>query len=417
MGGVSIAEMKNDAGDTADALEADKKFLAELEKGCATKTAEWEARSKTRADELVALGETIKILNDDDALELFKKTLPSAGAGFMQVQVSTASVQARALAAIRQGVLNAPPSGRAGLDLIALALHGKKIGFEKVIGMIDEMVATLKKEQVDDDGKKAYCASALDSADDKKKALEHKIANLDTAVAAAQESIATLAEEIAALTKGIADLDKSVAEATSNRKAEHEEYSELIASNSTAKEVLGLAKNRLQAFYNPKLAKPMPSFVQLSKLDAHKASPGPPPSTWSAYRTQHQENGGVVAMLNLLSADLEKEMTEGETEEKYAQADYEALMQDSAAKLVADSKSLKEKQGAKADTEAALEGHDDDKTSATKDLMANARYTNSLHTECDWLVKYFDARRDARASEIDSLQNAKAVLNGADFSL
>merc|ERR1719401_1012527 len=83
--GVSIAEMKNDAGDTADALSADQKFLAELNKGCATKTAEWEARSKTRADELVALADTIKILNDDDALELFKKTLPSASASFLQV--------------------------------------------------------------------------------------------------------------------------------------------------------------------------------------------------------------------------------------------------------------------------------------------------------------------------------------------
>merc|ERR1719330_225243 len=79
---VQIASMENDGGDTADALAADQKFLAQLEKGCATKTAEWEARSKTRAEELVALADTIKILNDDDALELFKKTLPSAGAMF-----------------------------------------------------------------------------------------------------------------------------------------------------------------------------------------------------------------------------------------------------------------------------------------------------------------------------------------------
>ena len=35
-----------------------------------------------RAEELVALAKTFKALNDDDALELFKKTLPSAGAGF-----------------------------------------------------------------------------------------------------------------------------------------------------------------------------------------------------------------------------------------------------------------------------------------------------------------------------------------------
>merc|ERR1719411_497964 len=84
--GVAIAEMKNDLGDTQEALAADKKFLAELEKSCATKAAEWQERSKTRAEELVALSETIKVLNDDDALELFKSTLPSPSASLVQVQ-------------------------------------------------------------------------------------------------------------------------------------------------------------------------------------------------------------------------------------------------------------------------------------------------------------------------------------------
>ena len=47
--------MKNDLGDTAEALVEDKKFLAELDKTCATKTAEWEVIVKTRNEELLAL--------------------------------------------------------------------------------------------------------------------------------------------------------------------------------------------------------------------------------------------------------------------------------------------------------------------------------------------------------------------------
>merc|ERR1719456_966969 len=82
--GVAIASMKNDLGDTEEALIADKKFLADLEKNCATKTAEFEEHQKLRAQELLALADTIKILNDDDALELFKKTLP-APSSFIQV--------------------------------------------------------------------------------------------------------------------------------------------------------------------------------------------------------------------------------------------------------------------------------------------------------------------------------------------
>merc|ERR1719428_1584070 len=161
---VEIVQMKNDLGDTAEALVEDKKFLADLEKNCKTKEAEWEEIVKTRNEELLALADTIKVLNDDDSLELFKKTLPSASS-FVQLTVSSTALRARALAAIR----SAPHSVH--LDFIALAVQGKKIGFEKVIGMIDEMVATPKTEQADDDAKKEYCQKELDSADDKKKSL------------------------------------------------------------------------------------------------------------------------------------------------------------------------------------------------------------------------------------------------------
>merc|ERR1719235_1814190 len=124
--GVEIATMKNDLGDTAEALIEDKKFLADLEKNCATKEKEWQEIVKMRQEELLALAETIKILNDDDALELFKKTLPSLTQQiFVQIQETTATTRARALALIQaaRGSTNRPE-----LDLIALALRGKKIG-------------------------------------------------------------------------------------------------------------------------------------------------------------------------------------------------------------------------------------------------------------------------------------------------
>merc|ERR1719298_345651 len=106
------------------------------------------------------------------------------------------------------------------LDFIALAVQGKKIGFEKVIGMIDEMAATLKTEQADDDHKKEYCAKQFDEADDKKKGLERSISDLETAIADAKDGIATTQDEIKALGKSIKALDKAVADATEQRKEE-----------------------------------------------------------------------------------------------------------------------------------------------------------------------------------------------------
>ena len=64
--GVEIATMKNDAEDTAEALAEDQKFVADLEMNCAEKSGIHGTEKKLRAQEAVALADTIKILNDDD---------------------------------------------------------------------------------------------------------------------------------------------------------------------------------------------------------------------------------------------------------------------------------------------------------------------------------------------------------------
>merc|ERR1719498_2176102 len=118
--------------------------------------------------------------------------------------------------------------------------------------MIDEMVATLKTEQLDDDHKKEYCAKQFDLADDKKKGLERDVSDLETVIADAKDGIASAKSDIKSLEAGIKALDKSVSEATEQRQEEHEDFTELMASDSAAKELLGFAKNRLNKFYNPK---------------------------------------------------------------------------------------------------------------------------------------------------------------------
>merc|ERR1719272_2593181 len=410
---VEIVEMKEDLDDTAKALLEDKKFLADIAKNCATKADEHAANQKLRSEELLALSDTIKVLNDDDALELFKKTLPGASASFMQLKVTSADQRRQALAAIRAAPRNS------GLNFIALALQGKKVNFGKVLKMIDTMVKTLGAEQQDDDDKKEYCEKSFDLADDKKKSLERSVSNLEKAIEKAKEAVAALADEIKALGAGIAALDKSVAEATEQRKEENADYTDLMASDAAAKELLGFAKNRLNKFYNPKLYKAPPAAAPaavLADVSAHVAPP-PPPATAAAFSKKSEEGGGVIAMIDLLIKDLDKELTEAKAEEANSQADYEQTMKDSAEKRAQDSKSLTDKGGAKAETESDLEKATEEKAGTTKELMATMSYIASLHAECDWLLQYFDVRKEARNGEIDSLGTAKAVLSGADFSL
>merc|ERR1740138_1581701 len=122
-------------------------------------------------------------------------------------------------------------------------------------------------------------------------------------------------------------------------------------------------------------------------------------------------------MIDLLVKDLDKEMQTAEVDEKNAQKEYEQTMADSAEKRAQDSKLITEKTSMKAELEQELESSKEGKLSTTKELMATLEYISGLHKECDWLLKNFDVRKEARASEVDALGKAKAVLSGADFSL
>jgi len=419
--GVELAGGLNELEDTKVSVAEDEKFLAELETGCATKEKEWAEVCKTRREELVALAETIKILNDDDALELFKKTLPSASS-LLQVTESAQSLRKRALLAVKGAVNNRALLGaQPQLDLIAMALSGKSRGFEKVIGMIDEMVANLKKEQADDEAKKEYCDKEFDSSEDKKKELDLKVSDSATAIEELEGSISTLTEEIAALGAGIKALDQAVTEATEIRKEENADYKELKQSDTAAKEILAMAKNRLNKFYNPKLYKPPPveepTFVQVSSHAANKVAPPPPPETFGPYTKKTEESTGVIAMIDLLVKDLDKELQEAEVMEEDAQKEYEEMMAESATKRADDSKAMSDKTALKASEEEALMTEQETKAATEKELMQTLEYIHALHGECDWLLKFYDARAEARAGEIDALGKAKAVLSGADYSL
>jgi len=188
-----------------------------------------------------------------------------------------------------------------------------------------------------------------------------------------------------------------------------------MANDAAAKDILAFAKNRLNKFYNPKLYKP-PSFLQVT-MRKSAGDPGPAPEAPGGYSKKSEESTGVIAMIDALIKDLDTEMTEAETEEKLAQEEYEELMADSTAKRTADSKSITEKTATKGDLEAALAEHEANQKANLKELMATEQYISTLHGDCDWLLQYFDTRKEARTGEIDSLKKAKAVLSGADFSL
>jgi len=254
--------------------------------------------------------------------------------------------------------------------------------------MVDDMVAELGVDQKADEAKKVQCAADLDQADDDKKHLEREINDLTKLIDDQKASADTLSEEIETLETGIKNLDAEVADRTHHREVNHEEYVEELASNQAAVQLLELAKNRMNKFYNPKLYKAAPkrelseeeritlnmggtlaptaapggiagtgvtaldhqdddddddtSFLQVSSKSKRDAPP-PPPAAMGAYKKKSSEGTGVVAMIDMLKKDLELETEEMQTEEKGYQKAYEEFVADAADQRTENSRYLTEK--------------------------------------------------------------------------
>jgi len=122
-------------------------------------------------------------------------------------------------------------------------------------------------------------------------------------------------------------------------------------------------------------------------------------------------------MIDLLSQDVAKETSQMQVDEKSYQTSYEEAMQEAAAKRAIDARAIAEKEAVKAELEMRLHKMTKEKKAKTKQAFTLSKLLESLHTECDWLLANFDARLEARDAEVKSLNEAKAVLSDADYSL
>merc|ERR1712139_384318 len=90
-------------------------------------------------------------------------------------------------------------------------------------------------------------------------------------------------------------------------------------------------------------------------------APPPPPETFGAYKKQGAANGGVMAMMDELEAELDKDIQEGKIDEKNAQEEYEEFIADSAEKRAEDAKAIGNKVAAKAGAEVDLQKMSEEK--------------------------------------------------------
>jgi len=443
---VAIVQDQNGLDDAKEELADNQQQLASMTTTCAEKTKEFQVRSKLRAEEVAAISEAIAILNDDDALDVFKKAVPassfvqSGSVGFLQAKQGKASALTKAQTILSAAALKFDSKP---LALISFSMRSKiklaaKTGvkaqnFGMIMNMIDNMVKILGEEQDEDDKHKEYCEAEFDKSGDEEKATTDKIASLDATVTELTDSAATLKEDIATLTGEIKELDKSVAQATAQRKAEHAEYTTNAALNEAANALLEKAKQRLNKFYNPTLYKAPPKkelsmedslyvkagreeFAGLVQIRSHSRVAQAPEVFSGIQQPKREKSTGVIALMNMMQSDLQSDMKDAEADEKMAQKEYEDLMTESAATRAQNAKSITTKEAAAAELEGKTQEAKESKVLATETLEDVRLTINHLHTSCDFLMENYDTRKEARDNELESLKNGKSVLAGADMS-
>lgn len=169
-------------------------------------------------------------------------------------------------------------------------------------------------------------------------------------------------------------------------------------------EVLNKALDKLATYYD---------LVQTSgKSWIQRQTPDVPQMEYK----KSQGSTGVMEMIEKLIYDARELMSASRTSESEAQASYEQLIADSNASIHALQNEIVAKTQAKIGAEKDKRQAHADLADTIRELEGLAKYNSELHIECDYVVKNFDLRQSARRQEIEALQQAKQILNGASLS-
>jgi len=389
------AANEGELADTSASKAADEKALADLTAECEQTAIDFEARQKTRQEELDAIGEAIEIMSSDTVAGSGAKHLPTfvqkKGAALAQLRSSSMSSVQQAVATY----LNDQAHRQNSRILSLLATKVAADPFKKIVKMIKDMITKLTEEAQEEAEHKGFCDAELSS---NKATRDSKTEESDTLKATIEEltaDIAKLADEISELSAAIAALDKAMSEATALRTAEKEKNTITIADAKAGKEAVARAMTVLKTYYDK--AATNTALLQ-NKQPYDKPYTG-------------MEGGGVMGMLEVCESDfarLESETTAGEAENAKS---YDTFMADSTADKDAKTADMKDKEATKTAKESANAQAKKDLKGVSEELTAALAYYEKLKPSCVDAGESYEERVARRKEEIESLKEALKILN------
>merc|ERR1719230_1055685 len=168
--------------------------------------------------------------------------------------------------------------------------------------------------------------------------------------------------------------------------------------------ILRMALDRLKAFYEP-------------KAELIQAPPPPKPSGPEAVGYKKSgSSGGVMQLLSMIIEDAHRTEDEMHADEQQAQKDYSEYVAATTATIEADREAIAEKEKQVAQAEGEKSETEESQLANQANLDKLAELLQGIHNQCDYILKYFDIRQSSRKEEMEAIEEAKAILSGANFS-
>jgi len=391
-------QSKEDLVDTRKQVTADQAFLLDLQQRCGSMDKQFADRIKMRNEEVLAVGEALKILTDDDAHDLLSKSTR-----FVQMSMSTHRMTVKDR--VMRILLNAArKTGNPQMTLMALAL--KDDVFAKIKEVVEKLVGQLEQEQKDDVAQRDVCIDTLNTNEKDLAAKFSEKSDLETKIEDLSLILEKTGDEVAAAKAEIQDTQVEMKKASENREKQNHDFQTTVTDQRATQELLKKALKKLEAVYKAA------ALTQVSATAAQHTGQAPP-AGFGEYKKAGGANGVMGMIENIINESKQVE-TEATAQETSAQQNYEQFIKDSNTAVDALMRANADRMEAlsKADAEKILAQADLDK--ANKDIDGLNMFKDQTHSSCDFLLKNFETRQASRTQEMEALQQAKAVMSGAE---
>eukprot|EP00927_Polykrikos_kofoidii_P024367 TRINITY_DN2217_c0_g1_i10.p1 TRINITY_DN2217_c0_g1~~TRINITY_DN2217_c0_g1_i10.p1 ORF type:complete len:705 (-),score=180.41 TRINITY_DN2217_c0_g1_i10:125-2182(-) len=380
---------------TSNDLAEDIKTLEDMTHDCMTKAEDFESETKSRAEELKALGAAKTAVKEATGAAAHA-TYSFAQVSFFQtrrsqsdsLKGSKATRLVRDMARNHKSVALAHLASRIASAMGASNREGAD-PFGKVKGLIRDMIDRLEDEASADATQKAYCDKETSESNEAKEDLSAAEEKLSLKIDQMTARKTKLREQVASLQNSLAKLSKSQADMDELRKEEHAAYVQNKADLQQGIEGVKIALKVLREYY--------------AKDDkAHDAADG--------------GADGIVGLLEVIESDFSKGLAETVATEEGAKAAYEAETKENEIEKAAKNKDVDYKSKEAVRLEKAASAASSDRGNVQTELDAVLEYLTKLESMCVAKPESYEEKTRQRQEEIEGLQTALNILEG-DASL